>query len=406
MDDRSLKKRRNSNRRTIMNPCETILAYWTKQVKELFPELHSYQQETLAYCTLGIVQAGSAIMQLIAEAMTEYLDSETKVASHERRLQRFLENERIDRDGCWKTFIEKILPSFHQKKMVLVLDNTPYTTMATIVYLGILVYGRVLPIAWCVMPQQEHWDRGQWEIVGAMFKQVASSLQGVECTLLADRGLSCLALIRLCEHMKWHYVLRIKQEEWFRKKFRHLFHDWVQSHQFIKKEGEQWYGEVILWQEHQFRTGMSICWEKGYEEPWILVSDLRASHARVTDYGKRMKVEATFQDQKSRFLNIECCQFKRIEHLHRWLFAVFLAMWWLHHLGSSCLHHGHRARVDRADRRDKGVMRIGHVWFKQIQKKARLDFSVQTKARVMAHLARCLPLFHRRGHLCFSIYLN
>jgi hypothetical protein len=46
------------------------------------------------------------------------------------------------------------------------------------------------------------------------------------------------------------------------------------------------------------------------------------------------------------------------------------------------------------------------VWFKQIQKKARLNFSVQTKARVMAQLARCLPFFHREGRLCFSIYLN
>jgi hypothetical protein len=116
MDDRSLKKRRNSNRRTIMNPFETILAYWTKQVKELFPELHSYQQETLAYCTLGMVQAGSAVMQLVAEAMAEYLDSETKIVSHERRMQRFTENERIDVDACWKTFLEKIFPFFQRRK--------------------------------------------------------------------------------------------------------------------------------------------------------------------------------------------------------------------------------------------------------------------------------------------------
>jgi hypothetical protein len=389
-----------------MNPCEIILAYWTKQVKELFPELHSYQQETLAYCTLGMVQAGSAVMQQVAETMAEYLDSETKVVSHERRMQRFTENERIDVDACWKTFLEKIFPFFQKKKLFLVLDNTPYTKEDTIVYLGILIYGRTLPIAWCIMPQQEHWDRSQWEIVETLFQQVAPYLQGAECTLLADRGLSCLELMRLCQRQAWHYVLRLKQEEWFRKKFRHCFHDWAQCKQFIKKAGEQWYGEVLLWKEHQLRTGLSICWEEGYKEPWILVSDLPASHMRVTDYSKRMKVEATFQDQKSRFLDIESCQFKRREHLHRWLFAVFLSLWWLHHLGSSCLHHGHRNRVDRADRRDKGVLRIGHVWFKQIQKKARLNFSVQTKARVMAQLARCLPFFHREGRLCFSIYLN
>jgi hypothetical protein len=235
---------------------------------------------------------------------------------------------------------------------------------------------------------------------------VAPYLEGAECTLLADRGLSCLELIHLCRQVGWHYVLRIKQEEWFRKKYRQSFHNWLQCKYFIKKEGQEWYGEVILWKEHEFRTYMSICWEQGYEEPWILVSDLRSSHARVTDYGKRMKVEATFQDQKSRLLDIECCQFKRKEHLHRWLFIVFLAIWWLVQLGSSCLHHGHRDLVDRADRRDKGIMRIGRLWFKLMQKRSRLDFQARTQAPVVARLARCLPFFHREARLCFSIYLN
>lgn len=388
-----------------MNPFEIVLTHWQKQVKELFPRLHSYQQETLAYCVQGIVQTGTAVMQQVAETMTEYLDNETKMTSHEKRMQRFTENERIDVDICWKTFLEKILPSFKGKKMILVLDPTPYTETSTIVYLGILVYTRVLPIAWCIMPQKEEWDRGQWEIIETLFRQVAPYLEGTECTLLADRGLSCLELIHQCQQVGWHDVLRIKPEEWFRKKYRQRFHHWLQCKYFIKKEGEEWYGEVILWKEHEFRTSMSICWEEGYEEPWILVSDLCASHARVISYRKRMKIEAMFQDQKSRFFDIECCQFKRKEHLHRWLFVIFLAIWWLVHLGSSCLHHGHRDLVDRADRRDKGVMRIGRLWFKLIQKRARLDFQAHTQAPMGARLASCLPFFHREGHLYFSIYI-
>jgi hypothetical protein len=389
-----------------MNPYELVLTHWTEQVKELFPQLHPYQQKTLAICVQGIVQAGTAVMQKVAETLGEYLDSDTKIVSHEKRLQRFSENERIEVDACWKTFLATILPSFLGKKVTLVFDPTPYTDQETIVYLGLLVYGRVLPIAWRIMPQQEEWEEAQWEVVEALFAQVAPYLKGAECMLLADRGLSCLELIRLCQQQGWHYVLRIKQAEWMRKKYRHSYQDWVQIHQYIKKEGDQWYGQVLLWKEHQFQTGISICWEEGYEEPWILVSDLPASHQRVRDYRKRMKVEATFQDQKSRLLEIEQCRFKKREHLHRWLFVVFLAIWWLMHLGSSCVHHGHRDQVDRTDRRDKGIMRIGRLWFKQIQKKARRDFAVQTRARVSAQLANCLPFYRRGGCLCFSIYLS
>ena len=388
-----------------MNPYEIVFTNWIEQVKELFPKLHRYQQETLAFCVQGIVQSGTAVMQKVAETLGEYLDSETKMVSHEKRLQRFTENERIDVDACWKTFLETMLPTFLGKKVMMVFDLTPYTDQETIVYLGLLVYGRVLPITWRIMPQKEKWEEPQWEIVQTLFAQVAPYLKGTECRLLADRGLSCLELIRLCQKLGWHYILRIKQGEWLRKKYRHFYRDWAQIDQFIKKEGQEWYGEVLLWKEHQFPTAISISWEEGYEEPWILVSDLPASHKRVSEYRMRMKVEATFQDQKSRLLEIEQCQFKKREHLHRWLLAVFLAIWWMMHLGSSCVHHGHRDLVDRADRRDKGIMRIGRLWFKQIQKKARRDFSPQTKGRVLAQLANCLPFYHREGRLCFSIYL-
>ena len=204
--------------------------------------------------------------------------------------------------------------------------------------------------------------------------------------------------------MGWHYVLRIKQEEWFRKKYRHRTLPWQQSQQEIKQEGDHWYGEVILWKEHQVVTGLSICWEAGYEEPWLLVSDKRASHKRVIEYAKRMKVESFFQDLKSRGCLIECSHFKNRDHLHRWLFVVSLAIWWTAHLGGSCVHHGQREQIDRKDRRDKGLLRLGRLWFKAMLKKAQRDLGPQTRVRVRAQLANCLPFSHRQGRLVFSIY--
>jgi len=374
------------------------------RVKELFPHLHAYQQEALAFCVQGVLQSGHAVMQKVSETLWEYMDNDTKIVSHERRLQRFVANEKIDVDECWKRFLEQILPYWKGKKVTLVLDPTPYTQEATIVYLGILVHSRVLPIAWCIMPQQEKWDQDQWQIVRALFELVSPYLKQAQCTLLADRGLSCWQLIQLCQQVGWHYVLRIKAEEWFRKKYRHRTVQWQQSQQSIKKEGDHWYGEVILWKEHQLVIGLSICWEAGYEEPWLLVSDKRASHKRVIEYAKRMKVESFFQDLKSRGCFIECSRFTHRAHLHRWLLVVFLAIWWIAHLGGSCVHHGQRAQIDRTDRREKGLLRLGRLWFKAMLKKAQRDLGPQTRVRVMAQLANCLPFSHRQGRLFFSIY--
>lgn len=389
-----------------MNASDVLLAQWSQQVKEIFPALHHYQQEALAFSVQGIIQSGNAVLQKVAESAWEHLSSETKMVSHERRLQRFVANERIEVKTCWNAFLQHVLPFWQNKPTTLILDLTPYTQEATIVYLGLMLHSRVLPIAWCVMPQQTTWEQGQWEIVGQLFEQVAPFLTAACCTLIADRGLSCLKLVELCQKVGWHYVLRIKQDEWFRKKVRGGYSDWQHSHKEVKHPGEQWFSHVLLWQEHQFPVWLSVSWEVGYEQAWLIISDRRASRQRIRKYAGRMKVEATFQDTKSRGCFIECSRFTNREHLDRWLLVVFVAIWWIAHLGRSCIHHGHREQVDRKDRRDKGLLRIGRLWLKAILKKANRDWSAQTHSRVCAQVANCLPFSHRDQRLYFSIYLQ
>lgn len=389
-----------------MNAFDLLLAQWSQQVKELFPDLHHYQQQSLAFCVQAIIQSGNAVMQRVAEAVWESSNSETKMVSHERRFQRFVANERIEVESCWNSFLQQVLPFWHNKPVTLVLDLTPYTDEATIVYVGLLVHSRLLPLAWCVMPQQEKWDQGQWQILAHLFEQLAPYFSSSDCTLLADRGLSCLKLIHLCNTVGWHYVLRIKNEEWFRRKFRHSYHGWHQGKSLVKKVGDHWYGKILLWKEHAFEIWLSACWEAGYEEAWFLISDRPASHKRVSEYARRMKVEATFEDQKSRGCRIECSRFTNHDHLNRWLFVVYLAIWWIAHLGCSCIHHGHRQQVDRKDRRDKSLLRIGRLWLKAILKKAARDLCQETRNRVAAQLTNCLPFSHRKKCLYFSIYLQ
>jgi hypothetical protein len=86
---------------------------------------------------------------------------------------------------------------------------------------------------------------------------------------------------------------------------------------------------------------------------------------------------------------------------------VYLATWWIAHLGSSCIHHGHREQVDRKDRRDKGLLRIGRLWLKAILKRVnRALFRRENRGRAKAQLTHCLPFAHRRQCLFFSMYLH
>jgi hypothetical protein len=55
----------------------------------------------------------------------------------------------------WKQFLEQVLPYWQDKRLYLMLDSTPYGDRASIVYVGLLVQSRVLPLAWRVMPLHE-----------------------------------------------------------------------------------------------------------------------------------------------------------------------------------------------------------------------------------------------------------
>jgi Transposase DDE domain len=365
-----------------MDTSSVLWTNWHEQLKELLSGMHGHQKKTLAFFVLGIVLSGSAVMQRVAETLSERGLSEAKMTSIERRLARFIGNSRIVVPLIWNLFLTQVLTPFRGQSLYFVLDNTPFRDELTIVYLGLLVHSRVLPVAWAVMPAQTKWDEGQWDIVGRLLDQVSVHLPDTCCTVLADRGLAGMPLVKLCTSHGWHYVLRICAEHTCRRFFNgKLEQSWKRFDHIVLKRGYRWYGKARVWQEETLETYVSLVWDPGCEEPWLLISDEGAGRRQVQVYAWRMRVEATFQDSKSRGFNIEASWIVDRTHLDRLLLALFLAMWWVSHLAAACIHHGQRQRFDRVDRRDKSIFRLGRLWLLDILRR------VQNRAS----LRHCLP---------------
>jgi hypothetical protein len=123
--------------------------------------MHQYRQSSLALAVLGIVLAGNAVMQRVAEILHERLSNPCKMSSYERRMQRLIDNEDVDVAAYWERFLQHALPYWDTRDATLVLDCTPYNQTFTIVFVGILVQKRLLPLAWEIMPQCEKWDEGE-----------------------------------------------------------------------------------------------------------------------------------------------------------------------------------------------------------------------------------------------------
>jgi hypothetical protein len=376
-----------------MSACSPLCTAWQQQVKHFFTNLHGHQSKTLALFVLGALRAESMVLQRVAEALLA--ESDAKASSIERRLERFLSNDRIQTEETWTTFLAGVLPFFRGKSIRLVIDLTSYEEHAQVIYIGLLQQSRVLPLVWKVMPGQTKWDQGLWDCVDQLLTRLAPYLAGSDCTILGDSAFGCFAMVTLCEKYGWHYLFRICAE--------HTCERWAKSgdllpfcpvSDLVSEPGKQFYGPVRLWQEHQIETQLSAYWAPGEEKALLVISDLPASRKRINEYKLRWRVESTFQDLKSRGWDWEASHVRALERVDRLLLVLFLLVWWLVHLAASCQHHGKRDRYDRHDRRDKGILRLGRLYLLDIERN--MSFITNFK--------NCLLFRYACGKWHFSLY--
>ncbi len=161
----------------------------------------------------------------------------------------------------------------------------------------------------------------------------------------------------------------------------------------MQQPGKGFRGSVRLWQGESIDTELSICWDEAEEEAWCVIADRTAGKRRITEYRLRWRVESTFQDSKSRGWDWEASQVRALERVNRLLLVFFLLLWWLAHLAATCIHHGKRARYDRADRRDEGIFRMGRLYLLDIERRDAHGRSIQ----------QCLVFRKNAQGWCFSL---
>lgn len=90
-----------------MDASAVLWERWSAQVKELFPKIHGHQKKTLALFVIGIVFTGNAVLQRVAEGISLHGIDPAKMTSIERRLARFLANDRVVVTNVWDDFYRR-----------------------------------------------------------------------------------------------------------------------------------------------------------------------------------------------------------------------------------------------------------------------------------------------------------
>lgn len=327
------------------------------QLQAILPGVNRARLHVLALLTLGLLWAETATLPRVART----LPLAVKRASTQRRLARFLANPKVDADALWGGLLPHLLADRAGAALTLVFDPTPHTDRFTVLVLGLLDHSRVLPLAWRIVPQQTAWDAEQIVYLTALCEAVAAALPPrCTVTLLADRGITGPAVIALCRRLGWSFVLRVSVSARHTNRVRLDGGQDRPLWDLVTRPGQRFARAVEVFEGAGWvAVELTIRWDRGYAEPWVLLSDRLTGTAAVRHYRRRFKVEATYQDGKSRGFRIEAATLTEPERLHRLLLALHLALWWALQLGHRLIRAGLRPRYDRADRRDLGVIRLG-----------------------------------------------
>ena len=337
-----------------------LLHEWTNQLQQVLPDERITRIRVLALFTLGMIWAGTVRLNHSAAA----LPLGVQVSSTERRLRRFLRNRVVSMATLWEPLLPALLRPWAGQAVTLVFDPTPLGRDWTVLWLGIVVHRRVLPLAWLLVPQQASWPARLADLFPALVAPIAAALPpGCQVTLLGDRGVSGPTLIDTARYLGWAVVLRLNVGETQAHRLRLADGTEWRLWDWVEQVGSGWSGPVAIFKGAGWRDGfLTIHRGRDQREWWILFSTRPGGMARVREYRKRSRVEATFADGKRRGWDLERTHVRDQERLERLVLVWHLALWWLHALGRHVIHRGVRSRLDRSDRRDVSVVRLGWRW--------------------------------------------
>ncbi len=343
-----------------------LLHAWMRQVDALLPGVRATRCRVLALFSLGMIWAGTVRLHRVAAA----LPLPVRVPSTERRLRRFLANPAVSVEAVWWPLLPILLGRWVGREVTLVFDPTPHRGDWTVLWVGIVVHRRVLPVAWRLVPQQTAWSDTLAPLLEPLLDHVAAALPaGCVVTLIGDRGVSGPTLLDVAQARGWHALLRLNVGPSQTHRLRvgapdsaaapeeGRLWDWVEA------VGPGWHGPTQIFKGTDWRAGhLTVHRRPGMTEWWILFSTRPGGRDRVREYARRARVEATFGDGKRRGWGLEQSRVADPAHLGRLLLVWHLALWWLHALGRHVVKTGARPRFDRADRRERSLVRLGWLW--------------------------------------------
>jgi hypothetical protein len=327
---------------------------WFRHLRHLRPGEHTARVRSLSWLLVGVLLSHSVHLRHIAR----WLPGAAQQTSKERRLRRLLANGALRVRAWYQPIALRLLAeaAASGQPLRLLVDGSKIGFDHQLLMVALAYRRRALPLAWTwVRKGLGHSDAAKQCALLAYVQTLLPT--DAQVLLVGDNEFGAVAVMRLVTSWQWHYVLRQKGQTTLRTDDQT---PWQRLDSLVTQAGQQaWLSSVQFTQRHGFGSHLLAYWQVGEKEPWLLTTNLPTPQQTLRTYRYRMWIEGLFADFKGQGFDLEATHLRHVQRLSRLTLVVALLYVELVSCGAHTIKRGLRSLVDRTDRRDLSVFRIG-----------------------------------------------
>jgi Transposase DDE domain len=318
--------------------CHPRVTEWTMTIQAHMPHLSKPQATVLALWSLGMVLARSCALTAVSAFLATWLGRKENTVRQQLRefcyeatAKRGMDRCALRVETCFVPLLAWVVSWWQGTQLALALDATTLGTRFVVLVISVVYRGCAIPVAWVVLSATEkHAWRREWL---RMLRQLRPAIPtGWTVIVLADRGLYARWLFRRITRLGWHPFLRINTGGTFRPKG-HVRGVPLQT--LVPEPGTSWQGTGIAFKgrHRQLHCTLLACWEAGYKDPWLILTDLPPEASSAGWYGLRAWIEQGFKITKRAGWQWHRTHMTQPERAARLWLAVAVATLWLLSVG-------------------------------------------------------------------------
>ena len=327
---------------------------WNEKLRHIYVGENKARLRTIAWMMVGMLMGQSVHLSHIARKIPS-VGQQTSIV---KKLSRLLQNSALHVREWYSPVATALLQEVvaSGQGVRLIIDATKIGGGHRLLMVALAYRRRSLPIAWTWVKGSRGHSLATTQC--ALFAYILTLLPaGAQVLVVGDSEFGSVELMRHCNQWGWRYVLRQKGRIGLTTQEAQA---WQRLDSLVQAPGQAvWLQEIYLTQRFAFPVNLLAYWQSGEKLPWLLATNLPTQPQTLTAYRRRMWIEEMFADFKKHGFDLESTHLRHFARLSRLTLLVALLYLWCIAFGAVVIKRGLRYLVDRADRRDLSIFRIG-----------------------------------------------